>query len=96
MADKKAGKPPRKKKPKGGLMKLFKRLFPFGLSAKRLKNDPTATAGRFELFAIMIMSILRTWHVNRMVYVKRDLMLSTYNRNIDMFKQVMFETVPPT
>jgi len=93
LADKKAGKPPRKKKPKGGLMKLFKRLFPFGLSAKRLKNDPTATAGRFELFAIMVMSILRTWHVNRMVYVKRDLMLSTYNRNIDMFKQVMFETV---
>jgi len=69
-----AGKPPRKKKSKGGLWKLFKKLWPFGISAKQLKNDPTATAGRFELFSIMAMSVLRTWHVNRMVYVKRDLM----------------------
>ena len=36
---------------------------------------------------------MRTWHVNRMVYVKRDLMLATYKRNVSLFRRVIFETV---
>ena len=36
---------------------------------------------------------MRTWHVNRMVYVKRDLMLATYKRNLDLFRRVIVETV---
>ena len=68
-------------------------MWPFNKSKKQIKADPYATSGRFELIAIMGFSVLRTWHVNRMVYVKRDLMLSTYQRSFDTFKQVMFETV---
>lgn len=95
LADTKAGKKIKKKKKrrKDGMSYLFKKLWPFGKSSKQLRADPSASAGRIELVAIMGMSVLRTWHVNRMVYVKRDLMLSTYRRNLDMFKHVMYETV---
>jgi ABC-type uncharacterized transport system fused permease/ATPase subunit len=93
IADAKAGKPPKKTRRKDGLQYLFRKLWPFGKSSKQLTDDSTATAGRFELLAIMAFSVLRTWHINRRVYVKRDLMLSTYERSLDKFKAVLFETV---
>ena len=85
----------RRRRPKDAMQKLFRRLWPFGASAARAaaSGDRTATAGRLELAAIFAVSVMRTWHVNRMVYVKRDLMLATYKRNLDLFRRVIVETV---
>ena len=83
----------RRRRRKDAMQKLFHRLWPFGKSASDTANDPTATAGRLELIAIFAVSVMRTWHVNRMVYVKRDLMLATYKRNLDIFRRVILETV---
>ena len=56
-------------------------------------QDPDASVGRMELVLIFLVSVMRTWHQNRMVYIKRDLMEATYKRNTTMFKAVMYETV---
>ncbi|GBG25510.1 ABC transporter ATP-binding protein [Hondaea fermentalgiana] len=85
-----------KKKGKGGgdpMAQIFWRLWPFGHSAKALKKDPDAKSGQLELIAIFAMSVLRTWHQNRMVYVKRDLMQATYQRDQSQFRSVIRQTV---
>lgn len=48
--------------------------------------------GRAEIATIFLVSVLRTWHVDRMVYVKRDLMLATYRRDAALFRRVILET----
>jgi len=92
----KKGKRKNKGSGKGGkdpMMEIFWRLWPFGHDAKALKNDPDAKTGQMELIAIFAMSVLRTWHQNRMVYVKRDLMQATYQRNQEQFRSVIKQTV---
>eukprot|EP00512_Aurantiochytrium_limacinum_P013995 CAMPEP_0171572062 /NCGR_PEP_ID=MMETSP0961-20121227/3878_1 /TAXON_ID=87120 /ORGANISM="Aurantiochytrium limacinum, Strain ATCCMYA-1381" /LENGTH=1321 /DNA_ID=CAMNT_0012126795 /DNA_START=328 /DNA_END=4290 /DNA_ORIENTATION=+ len=83
---------PRKKKV-DPMTEIFWRLWPFGHSSKDLKKDPDAKSGQLELVAIFAMSVLRTWHQNRMVYVKRDLMQATYQRNQEQFRSVIRQTV---
>ena len=51
-----------------------------GKSKKQLSTDPDGKAGQLELLAIFAVSVLRTWHSNRMVFVKRNLMAATYSR----------------
>ena len=86
----------KKKKKKGRknpMTQIFWLLWPFNKSKKDLANDPDATAGQLELVAIFTISVLRTWHQNRMVYIKRDLMEATYKRNNTMFSRIIQETV---
>jgi len=83
----------KKKKKKDPMMQIFWRLWPFGKSGKDMKNDPDAKVGQMELIAIFLVSVLRTWHQNRMVYVKRDLMEATYKRNVGMFRKIIKDTV---
>eukprot|EP00941_MAST-03F_sp_MAST-3F-sp1_P006281 g6281.t1 len=69
---------------------IFKRLWPFGKGSKN--RQPDARAGRLELLAIFAVSIVRTWHQNRMVYIKASLMLATYRRDTRLFQRVILET----
>jgi len=92
IAAKKPGQENKKKK-KNEMVQIFWLLWPFGKSAKDLKSDPDATVGQKELLAILLMSMLRTWHQNRMVYIKRDLMRATYQRSLGMFRSIIQETI---
>ena len=83
----------RKRRDPKAMQKVFWRLWPFGKSAKELKETGgEAGAGRLELIAIFAVSMARTWHQNRMVYIKRDLMIATYKRDMDLFKGILFQT----
>eukprot|EP00756_Hemistasia_phaeocysticola_P011991 Hpha_TRINITY_DN15165_c3_g17::TRINITY_DN15165_c3_g17_i1::g.126646::m.126646 len=74
------------------MKRMFGLLWPFQVSKEKLREDPQATVGRLELIVIFIVSVLRAWHVDRMVYVKRDLMMATYNRDMPLFRKVIIET----
>lgn len=82
-----------KRKTENPMVQIFKLLWPFNKSAKELAMDPDATVGQTELIAIFAISVLRTWHQNRMVYIKRDLMEATYKRNSEMFAKIIRETI---
>ena len=58
-------------------MQIFWRLWPFKFG-KVAAEDPDAFLGAKELIAIFLVSVLRTWHQDRIVYIKRDLLLATY------------------
>lgn len=90
-----AGSAGAERKPRGPdpMLQIFWRLWPFFKSGKELREDPDARAGGVELVAIFLVSVLRTWHQNRMVYVKRDLMTATYHRDQSMFMGIIRETV---
>ena len=81
------GKDSKKKKSGDPMLRIFWLLFPF------FKKNGEESAGRLELICIFIVSCLRTWHSDRMVYIKRDLMSATYMRDNQGFKQVMYQTV---
>jgi len=85
------GKP--KKRRQDPMAQIIKLLWPFGKSKKQLSTDPDGKAGQLELLAIFAVSVLRTWHSNRMVFVKRNLMAATYSRDVAAFKGVISETV---
>lgn len=89
------GKKPRKSLKKGDPMaRIFWLLFPFFRPANaKLGRFSNAASGKAELVLIFLVSCLRTWHSDRMVYVKRDLMAATYLRDVDKFKQVMLSTL---
>jgi len=89
-----------KKKRGDPMVQMFWLLFPFFKSSKKVKTGSAAAfkdddkgAGKLELIAIFIVSCLRTWHSDRMVYVKRDLMSATYLRDTEGFRKVMMQTV---
>ena len=69
---------------------IFQKLWPFG-SADR--NEPASlhAIGATEILLIFAVSMMRTWHQNQMVYVKRDLMTVTYTRNMSAFRGLMFD-----
>jgi hypothetical protein len=81
------------KNKKNPMLQVFWLLWPFNKSKSEIQQDPDATVGQFELVAIFAISVLRTWHQNRMVYIKRDLMEATYKRNNQMFSNIIRETV---
>ncbi|KAH9249815.1 hypothetical protein BASA81_012410 [Batrachochytrium salamandrivorans] len=90
------GKKPRKSSSKKGdpMARIFWLLFPFFRPANaKLGRFSNAASGKAELVLIFIVSCLRTWHSDRMVYVKRDLMAATYLRDVGKFKQVMLSTL---
>lgn len=76
-----------KKKRVDPMARVFWILFPF------FKKKHEEQAGKYELIFIFLVSCLRTWHSDRMVYVKRDLMSATYLRDASAFRQVMWQTV---
>ena len=66
-----------KKSRQDPMVQIIKLLWPFGKGKRAIAKDPDANVGRSELIAIFLVSCLRTWHQNRMVFVKRDLMSAT-------------------
>ncbi len=87
-----------KPKPKTDpMMRIFKLLWPFswGMSKKDKETsgpESEASVGRFELITIFLVSCLRTWHQDRMVSVKRDLMMATFTRNSTLFHEILKQT----
>ena len=88
------GKPKKKKRVNTmkAMSKLAWQLFPFGKSKKQIAADPTAGVGKLEILAILAVSVLRTWHQDRTVYIKRDLMKTTFTRDWGAFRGIMVET----
>ena len=88
------GKPKKKKRVNTmkAMSKLAWQLFPFGKSKKQVAADPTAGVGKLEILAILAVSVLRTWHQDRTVYIKRDLMKTTFTRDWGAFRGIMVET----
>lgn len=70
------------------MLRIFNILWPFSL-----RGVKKGGAGSLELIAIFVVSCLRTWHQDRMVYVKRDLMSATYLRDRLAFKSIMYQTI---
>lgn len=75
---------------------VFWKLWPFqtfsGKQTETSKFDQEdATLGRMEVILIFLVSCMRTWHQNRMVYVKRDLMTVTFTRNLSAFRKLLFD-----
>ena len=87
----------KKKKRTNPIYTIFWKLFPFqffnnGKDTETNKFDQEdATLGRLEVIMIFLVSCMRTWHQNRMVYVKRDLMTVTFTRNLDAFRNLLFD-----
>lgn len=81
----------KKKKRASPMSQIFWKLWPFKFG-KAARDDPDAFLGAKELIAIFAVSVLRTWHQDRIVYIKRDLLLATYQRNATVFKRVMIES----
>ncbi len=66
-----------KKSRQDPMVQIIRLLWPFGKGKRAMAKDPDANVGRSELIAIFLVSCLRTWHQNRMVFVKRNLMSAT-------------------
>eukprot|EP00942_MAST-04A_sp_MAST-4A-sp1_P002841 g2841.t1 len=87
----------KKRKRTNPIYTIFWKLFPFqffnnGKDTETNKFDQEdATLGRLEVIMIFLVSCMRTWHQNRMVYVKRDLMTVTFTRNLDAFRNLLFD-----
>jgi len=80
----------RKSKGPSPIKIIFQKLWPFGTPDR---NEPASlhAIGATEILLIFAVSMMRTWHQNRMVYVKRDLMTVTYTRNMGAFRGLMFD-----
>ena len=79
-----------KKKRKNPIEVIFRKLWPFGTPSA---GEPAElhSIGKLEVGLIFFVSMMRTWHQNRMVYVKRDLMTVTYTRNMPAFRGLLFD-----
>eukprot|EP00924_Labyrinthula_sp_SR-Ha-C_P003233 snap_masked-scaffold_15-processed-gene-3.11-mRNA-1 protein AED:0.06 eAED:0.06 QI:0/0/0/0.5/1/1/2/0/1430 len=77
---------------KNPMFQIFWILWPFG-NRKGPERSAEDNIGQVELVAIFLVSVLRTWHQNRMVYIKRDLLQATYRRDAAMFRSIIKETI---